>query len=225
MIAPLAETARRISEKRKPVSSGNPFLAMQEAMSTQIVTFLDSWREIVEGLSEQAFLAIYGNPLLQAAVGIDPQNSAHPRAAPTSPLQKELLKQKIAEIKGRIALGGIQEAVIRGLLYAGMTYAAVDERGFELMRRLRIAHGGMSLPEFKSIVREQSNMLLVDQKRALEAIPSMLPANPQTREKAFEMIKQILSARGADLEDNQKLREVAALFLGPSQHEAPGLPH
>jgi hypothetical protein len=140
-------------------------------------------------------------------------------------LHKELLQQKIAEVKGRISSGGIQEAVIRGLIYAVRTDAAVDERGFELTRRLRIAHSDMSLPEFKSMVREQSTMLLIDQKRALEAIPSMLPPDPQTRERAFELIKQILSARGAHLEDNQKLHEVAALFLGPSQHEATSLRH
>jgi DNA-binding transcriptional MerR regulator len=93
----------------------------------------------------------------------------------------------------------------------------VDERGFELIRRLRLAHGGISLAEFKSMVRDQSNMLLIDQRRALDAIPGMLPPDLETRQKAFNLIKQILEARGARLEDNQKLSEVAALFLGPAQ--------
>jgi hypothetical protein len=125
------------------------------------------------------------------------------------------LKRKIAEIKGRIATGGLQEAVIRSLLYAGMTYGAVDERGFELMRRLRRAHGAMSLADFKAMVRDQSNMLLIDQQGALDAIPGMLPDDPQARHQALGLIKQILEARGARLEDNERLQEIAALFLEP----------
>jgi hypothetical protein len=104
------------------------------------------------------------------------------------------------------------------LIYAGTTYGKVDERGFELMRRLRLAHGGTSLAEFKSLVRDQSNMLLIDQKRALDAIPGMLPPDLETRQRAFNLIKQILEARGARLEDNRKLSEIEALFLGPAHH-------
>jgi hypothetical protein len=118
-----------------------------------------------------------------------------------------------------MTVGGLHEAVIRGLLYAGMTYKAVDERGFELIRRLRLAHGGMTLSDFKSMVREQSNMLLVDSKRALGAIPHLLPADLQTRQRALTLIEQILQARGARLEDNERLREISALFVGPSHHE------
>jgi hypothetical protein len=217
MMAPVAEAANQIRSKRKPVAAKNPLLAAQEMVSNQIVMFLDTWRDMAESIAEQTFLAIYGQPALQAAVGINPNGTAPLRAAATSPLHDELLKRKIAEIKGRIATGGVQAAVIRGLIYAGTTYGMVDERGFELLRRLRLAHGGISLAEFKSIVRDQSNMLLIDQRRALDAIPGMLPPDLETRQRAFNLIKQILQARGARLEDNQKLSEVASLFLGPAQ--------
>ena len=41
-------------------------------MSKQIVAGLDAWRDMTETLSERMFLSVYGSPLLQAAVGIDP---------------------------------------------------------------------------------------------------------------------------------------------------------
>jgi hypothetical protein len=217
VMAPIADAANQIRRKRKPVAPENPFLAAQEMLSKQIVMFLDTWRDMAEAIAEQTFLAIYGQPGLQAAVGINPNGSAPLRPAATSPLHDELLKRKISEIKGRIATGGVQAAIIRGLIYAGTTYGVVDERGFELIRRLRIAHGGISLAEFKSMVRDQSNMLLIDHRRALDAIPGMLPPDLETRQQAFNLIKQILEARGARLEDNRKLSEVAALFLGPAQ--------
>jgi len=219
MMAPIAQAAGHVRENRKPLLTANPFLAMQEALSKQIVFLLDGWREMAETVAEQTFLAVYGQPALQAAVGIDPDGSARLRPVPTSPLHQELLKHKIAELKGRMSAGGLPEAVIRGLLYAGMTYGAVDERGFELMRRLRLAHGGMPLADFKSLVRDQSNMLLIDQKAALDAIAGMLPPDFETRRKAFDLIKQILEVRGVRAEENQKLRVVEALFLGSSQQE------
>jgi hypothetical protein len=91
--------------------------------------------------------------------------------------------------------------------------ASVDERGFELARRIRQAHGDMPIAEFKELVREQFNILLIDQKAALEAIPSMLPADVEGRQKAYELINQVLRARG-DLssEDNERMKEVARLF-------------
>jgi hypothetical protein len=214
MMGPIAEAAAQVREKRKPLSPANPFLAIQDMVSKQIVSLLDGWRDMTEALEEQTFLAIYGQPALQAAVGIDPHSSAPQRPAPTSPLHRELLRRKIAELKGHMATGGLPEAVIRGLLYAGMTYATIDERGFELMRRLRTAHGGVPLADFKAMVRDQSNMLLIDQKAALDAIPAMLPPDSETRRKAFDLIKQVLEARGARLEENQKLRAIEPFFLG-----------
>src|ERR1700731_172613 len=62
--------AEKVTEDRKPVSKDNPFMAFQEQVSKQIVHALDSWRDSQETLSEATFLAVYGSPALQAAVGI-----------------------------------------------------------------------------------------------------------------------------------------------------------
>ncbi len=45
----------------------------------------------------------------------------------------------------------------------------------------------MPVAEFKELVREQFNILLIDQKAALEAIPSMLPPDLESREKGYEI--------------------------------------
>ena len=135
------------------------------------------------------------------------------RSAPRSPLHRELLEARIAELKSRIPAGGLQEAVIRALLYVGMARASVDERGFEAVRRIRRAHGDMPLSMFKSLVRAQFNMLLVDQNAALAAIPAMLPPDRQTRLAAFELVGQALGARGEfSAEDRKRMNEVARLF-------------
>jgi hypothetical protein len=213
MMAPVAALAEQVRKDRRPAATDNPFLAMQDIVSDQIVHVLDAWRDMIEALAERTFLFVYGLPTLQAAVGIDPSSTRSLRQATKSRLHQEILQRRTAELKSRMPIGGLREAVVRGLIYVGMARAAVDERGFELARRLRSAHGDMPLAEFKELVREQFNMLLVDQTRALAAIPTLLPRDAETRIKAFDLIKQVLSARGEiSAEDRTRLEEVARLF-------------
>ena len=72
----------------------------------------------------------------------------------------------------------IREAAVRALIYIAMPRAAVDERAFQAIRRLRARHldgkgsavpelTTLSLAEFKPLVREQSFILVFDQKVAV----------------------------------------------------------
>ncbi|HEX9156076.1 MAG TPA: DUF3141 domain-containing protein, partial [Nitrospira sp.] len=214
MVAPVvAALADQVRKNRKSVAGDNPFVAMQENFSNQIVATLDAWREASETLSERMFLSVYGSPTLQAALGIDPVATRRLRKATKNPLHRELLQNRIDELKSRIPTGGLRAAIIRGLIYAGTSRAGIDERGFEIARRIRAEYEDLPISEFKALVREQFNILLVDQEAALAAIPSMLPPDSETREKAYGIINQILSARGElSAEDKKRMSEVAKLF-------------
>src|SRR5439155_24267541 len=107
------------------------------ADADQIVTMPDSWRDASEAWAERTFFSVYGSPSLQAAAGIDPAAVRSSRKASKSRLHHELLQTRIAELKSRIPSGGLPAAMIRALLYAGMPRGAVDERGFEMVRRIR----------------------------------------------------------------------------------------
>ena len=123
------------------------------------------------------------------------------------------MQKRIAELKGRIPLGGLREAIIRGLLFVGMARSVVDARGFETVRRIRGTESDVPLATFKAMVREQFYMLLLDTEGALAAIPSMLPPDAQTRAAAFELVKQALGARGEfSAEDRRRMNEVAQLL-------------
>jgi len=177
------------------------------------VSGLESWRTATEDFSERLFMAVYGSKPFQAAMGINPANDQPLRRAPKSALHRELINKRIAELKSRIAAGGLREATIRALLFAGMGRGAVDERGFEALRRIREKYTDISLTEFKAIVREQFYMLLLDTEGALSAIPSMLPPEPETRQKAFELVNQVLSARGElSGDDRERLQRVRRIF-------------
>ncbi len=209
-VAPLAEEVRK---DRRPAAADNPFLAMQENLSRQIVSSLDAWRDANEAMAESVFRMVYGSPTLQAAVGVDPAGTRPLRQAAKSASHRQFIEQRAAELKARIPAGGLREAVIRALLYVATSRAVADERGFGALRRIRQAESDISLSAFKAIVREQSYMLLIDAEGALAAIPSMLPADAGARRKAFELITQVLGARGEySTEDSERIKRVEQLF-------------
>ncbi len=221
-VAPLAEQVR---EDRRPAAADNPFVAMQDSLSRQIVSALDAWRDASEAVAESAFLMVYGSPTLQAAVGVDPAGARPLRQAARSALHRQLIEKRAAELKARIPAGGLREALIRALLYVATSRAMVDERGFGAMRRLRQAESDISLSAFKAIVREQFYMLLIDEEHALAAIPSMLPADAGTRRKAFELVTHVLSARGDySAEDSERIQRVEQLFGIEAQPSAAAKP-
>ena len=215
MMAAVATLADQTRKNRKPIAADNPFLAAQERASNGIVAILDAWREASETMAERIFLAVYGSPTIQAAVGIDPAGTRPLRKAAKNPLHQELLQSRMAELKSRVAAGGLREALIRGLLYVAMPRAAVDERGFEIARRIRKAHAVLPIADFKVLVREQFAMLMIDKESALAAIPSMLPSDVESRQKGLDLIEQVLSARGElSNDDKKRLEEIKQLFLG-----------
>jgi hypothetical protein len=213
-MATVKSLAEKASEDRKQVSTDNPFLAFQEQLSKQIVNALNSWRDSQEALSEATFLAVYGSPALQAAVGIDPQ-SAPSRRQEMSAAHRQMLDRRITELKSRIGEGGLREAAIRGLLYVGSARGMADERSLEALRNVRRNDSGprLTLAEFKMLVREQFFMLLLDQEGALDGIPKLLPNNAKARETAFAAIREVLSASAAiSGEVAKRLKRVAELF-------------
>jgi hypothetical protein len=214
LMAPVAEWAKQARENRAPAAKDNPFGAFQEAISEQIVAGLDAFRDMRDSFGEQLFLAVYGSPALQAAVGIDPADTSRPRQAGTSPLHQQLVETRIRELKAQMTQGGLHEGLVRAVLYVGMPRAAVDERGFEAIRRIRAAHAGaMPLAAFKTMVRHQFLMLLIDEKAAIASLPALLPEDPDVRRKAFGLLREVLSVREAITgEVAERLRQAAAWF-------------
>ncbi len=217
-----AELAR---EHRTPAGKGNPFIQMQDMISRQIITALDAFRDVRDRLSEQLFLAVYGSPILQAACGIDPKQGRALRKAGKSLIIQELIQKRIAELKAKIPEGGVREALVRGLLFVGLERGGPDERGFEAIRRLRgkfVEGPPLSVAEFKSLVRDQYFMLLLDQDSALAAIPTLLRDSKGAGDKGLSLVKEVLTKRG-DLTPGQQERfqTISRLFQAEASPVAP----
>ena len=216
----VATEAERVRGRRKPTSQTNPLLAAQAQVSKQIVEGLDAWRAAMERLSEDTFHAVYGTRALQAALGVDTASPQRPRRAARSKLHETLVAQRIDALRTGMTRGGLREALVRALIWVGMARNAVDERGFAAITRLRDAHPvsrQMSLADFKTLVREQYLMLVVDEETAVRAIPALMPESVEERREAFAALRSVIEASGAPGDaPAERLRRVAALFgLGP----------
>ena len=210
---PVAKLAEQVRTQRRAASPDNPFVAFQEQMSRMVVTMLQAYGDLRDHTQEAIFHAIYGSPLVQALFDLNATDESPRRRPGLEPEERAHIEQKIAELKARIAEGGMREAGIRALLYIGLRDAFVDERGFALLRRVRAEHKGIPLAEFKQKLREQFYMLLLDEEGAVRAIPGMLPEDREQRQRWFGTIREIMLGAGEPSEERRRrLARVAGLF-------------
>jgi hypothetical protein len=174
---------------------------------------LDGWRDLRDRGLEQIFLAIYSAPLQQALAGLRASDEPPRRHPGVEPEHIALIQQRMAELKQRLAEGGPREAAIRSLVYIGLAGPGVDERAFEALRQMRAEQSGLTLEEFKRVLREQFFALLLDRDGALAAIPRMLPTDAPAREEALGKIRRIVTASGEpDGERAERLAQIEKLF-------------
>jgi pimeloyl-ACP methyl ester carboxylesterase len=214
LMLPLADVAEEVRKARRPAAPDNVFVAWQADMSRRIVESLDAWRDARDSLCEQIFLGVYGSPFVQALAGERTSDKPPRRRRPKEPLHRAMVERQIAELKARMTQGGIREAAIRAMLYIGMADGSADERGFAVLRQIRAERGeGLTLAEFKSLVREQYFMLLVDEEAALSAIPEILGHNPDEISDVVSALHRVTEATGPLAGDRgMRLAQVEELF-------------
>ena len=209
----IAQLAEQVREQRQPTAPDNPLLHVQAMISDGIIAALDGYRDLRDRSMEQIFLGIYSSPVLQALVGLRASDEPPRRRPGVEPERIAFIQQRIAELKARIAEGGLREAAIRSLVYIGMAGPGVDERAFEALRQMRAEHGGLTLEEFKQMLREQFFALLLDRDEALAAIPKMLPTDAAIRAEVLGKIRRVVSAAGeVSSERAERLARIETLF-------------
>ncbi len=210
-LLPLAE---RVREDREPVAQENLLLEAQGEFSKQIVKVLESYGQLRDHACEELFHAVYGSPVLQAMVGLK-ASDARPRRHPgTDAEHVGAVARQIADFKARIGEGGPGEAAIRALMYIRLADGDVDERGLALLRRIRdVRGGGLTLAEFKQLVRDQFFMLLLDEERALGAIPSMLAKDREGAAQFARDLQQMIEVVGPKTKAAKvRLAEIEPIF-------------
>ena len=223
LMRPRADAADQVRRARRPAAPENIFLAWQSEFSRRIVESLDAWRDVHDSLSEQIFLGVYGSPFVQALVGERTSDEPPRHKHPKEPLHRAMVERQVADLKARMTQGGLREAAIRAMLYIAMADALVDERSFAVLRQIRARHGmGLTLAEFKALVREQFFMLLVDENAAILGISEIARRNPTGIPEALGALRRVATASGPVAGDSaDRLARVERLFAeAPTGHPA-----
>jgi pimeloyl-ACP methyl ester carboxylesterase len=213
-LKPLSSLADDVRNNRQPVSRDNVFWQAQERIGDAIESSLDASRDVRDRFSEMLFHAVYGSPLLQALVGLK-ASDASPRHRPgVEAVNRAFVAERIDALRQNIAQGGPREAAIRALFYVRLPEGVADERGFRFLQRMQEEAGsGLSLAAFKAIVRDQFFTLLLDERRAVDAIPAMLATDPDLAVRMAGVLRKLIEVLGVESElGKARLAEIEVMF-------------
>ena len=211
-------------DHRQPVQEDNLFLLAQSELSKQIVGLLERYQATRDGLIETWFMNVYGMRWLQALVGLQADAAIAKRRIGYDVAHRAAIAKAKEELEIHLRRGGLREAAIRALLYIGRARSdqGVDGRSFAVIRAIRARNSqGMSLSEFKDLVRHQYLLLRLDEEQAIGVIPALLPEDAPSRTAALDDIREIAFATG-ELEPKarERLAVIEVLFGSDSrQHE------
>lgn len=210
----LERMAKSVRKARRPVANDNAFWQAQCQISDFIETSLDTYRTARDAFLETTFHATYGSPVLHALVGLKAGNDERHRPQPMTAAHAALLHQRIGEIKSKVSEGGPREAVLRALIYVRSPDGVIDERGFNFLRAMRKEAGkGYTLGEFKHVLREQFLLLLLDEQRAVAAIPAMLAKNPGLARRMADALHRMVETVGLRSDEaKSRMTEIEGLF-------------
>src|SRR5512143_3725652 len=209
--------AESVREHRQPVPANNVFWQAQQWTSNWIETSLNIYRDVRDQWLETLFHGVYGSPAVQALAGLKASEASPRRRPGVDSAYRAFVSHRIEELTWAIGEGGPREAAIRAALYIRLPEGVADERGFRLLQKMREDAGaGLTLAEFKKLVRDQFFCLLLDQRRAVAAIPAMMAKEPELATKMVAELRRLLDVVGVQSElGKAHLAEIEAL-LKPS---------
>jgi pimeloyl-ACP methyl ester carboxylesterase len=200
--------AQLVRAQRQPAAPDNPFIQLEHQVSEQIEQSLDNFRDTRDAWQERLFQALYESPWLAALVGLagktDPQRAPKPAAK----LREELKQLKLQELQSQIEAGSVLDAWIRVMLYQGFEEPMFDERPFRLVQQLIGALPETERPtveQLKEAVKRQMFTLLLDEERAINALPRLLPDLRQRRQ-VLKFARLVATARADQLSAAQERR-------------------
>lgn len=215
VVASMGPLSVEVRNHRKPVSPDNPFLQAEKQISKSIESWLELWGKWRDTVIEQTFMTVYGSPLMQDLAGLGAKEGP-PREHPgVSPEHIQFVKRRVGELREMSQQGGLPEASIRVMIYLAQAQGGIDERSFNLIRRLRSNQEHvLTLSKFKRMVRQQAMVMVVDPKGAIQAIPSMLAQHSEEEIRAAaRFVQQVAMASGAlNKEGENRLKEVLDLY-------------
>ena len=215
VIKSMAPIAVEVRNHRQPAAGDNPFLQMEKQISKGIESTLELFGEARDKLIEQLFMTIYGSPLIQDLAGLGAKEGLPRRHPGVTPEHVRFVKQRIDDLRTELHCGGVREANVRVLIYISHAQGGIDERSFNLIRKMRESdEHSLSLQDFKHMVREQALIMMLFGDAGVDAIPELLAnASEEVIKGSLAFMTQVALAGGPLNDDGlARLEKIKSLF-------------
>lgn len=213
---PVKAMADAVRQNRRPTAADNPLITTERAVSAQITSALDAYRDTRDRMQELTFKAIYNSPWVEALAGLRAPYADELKPRPRDEDLEALLETKKTAIRARAEQGGFDEAVVRILVACASAEKMVDARGLRLGQRIAGEYPEfhrMGPQAFKELLKEEAFMIRFDQEHALASLPKLLPTMKE-RQDALELISRLSRAKGEITELRSEVLSKVAGILG-----------
>lgn len=218
LAAPVAAQAQWVRGHRQPAAADNPFLQVQEAVSSAIERFLDHYRDQRDLMYARVFDAIYGSPAVQALAGRSQHDASPARSHPgSSPEHRGYLARELARQDAEMTTGGLVEATQRALFYVLQERGGSDERLFRHAWSLlqpRVSQPGFDFAAFRQHVRGQALLIRRNAQAALAALPQLLAQAAPDDIRSAAQVLESMTGHGDPLSagEAERLRQMLDAF-------------
>lgn len=212
----VAESAEQIRKSRKPVAENNPLAVAEKTLAKAIGGTLTAFGEARDAMTERLFHFTYGSPLLHTLVGLDAESAKAAREPARDAAREKVQAEKRQQLEAQFEKGGAVEAALRAIAFVLKGEGAADERSFAVIKSIhdaRIPGRSRSQAELKKLLRDQSLLLRLDEERAIEAIPKLLPKSAASKAKLLDAVQRVVGAQGElKPEGKRRLARVEKMF-------------
>jgi len=212
----VAESAEQVRKVRNPIEGDNIFAAGEKALATSISASLTAMGNARDMMTEQMFHLTYGSPWLQALVGLDPKANVEERKAERQATREQDQARHRGELEAKFDEGGAVEAALRAIAFVRRGEGGADERSYAAVKQLHEAQPPgrpRSLAQLKETLRDQVQLLRLDEKRAVASIPKLLPRDAEDRARTLRAVQRVVSAQGELSPEGQKrMTKIEKLF-------------
>ncbi len=140
------------------MAQDNSLWLMQEAAAKLIERTIDIWRQ-THNLCEAWFFAVYGSPFVQCILGTAESAGAVRHLPPITPADVAAYQAVRSRARAKLREGGVEEAIVRALLFVLQGEGRFDERVAAAFRELHMRRGRLTRENLKRIVRDQAAVL------------------------------------------------------------------
>ncbi|MCP3921377.1 MAG: DUF3141 domain-containing protein [Desulfobacterales bacterium] len=183
-----------VKKNRKLVSKENVFHKVEKVVSDLIVTSFDYYRDANDTTNEFIFKNIYGNPVLNDFFGTSETNG----------VEEKKLKDKMSSIKrkdtinwkNKIEEGSLIEGCSRIMVAMAKVDDNIDHKELKAMEKIMSNHIKLTKDKkikLTEILKDQSRILQVNEKNAIDALPLLLKSK-KDREIGIKIAHKIAKA-------------------------------